>query len=202
MAAARRILECGGIEALTMRRVAAEVGMQAPSLYKHFRTKRAVEAALIEQGMLEFGSALHAALCVPGRRGAVRRLLDAYRKGALANPTLYRLATAGPLPRESLPQGLEDWVGAPFLLATGDPWRAQALFSFAHGMVILELDDRFPRGSDLGRTWKAGGSAFTAKVQFDSVHRAENMTPHSVSRQGYDRTRPQTRLQRAEVEAE
>ncbi len=161
VAAARQVLEEEGADALTMRRLATAVGMQAPSLYKHFPTKRAVEAALIEQGMLEFGNALHAAPRAPGRGGAVRSLLDAYRKAALASPALYRLATAGPLPREILPPGLEAWAGEPFYLATEDPWRAQALFSFAHGMVILELDDRFPPGSDLGRSWNAGVAAFT-----------------------------------------
>ncbi len=55
---------------------------------------------------------------------------------------------------------LEAWAGEPFLLATGDPWKAQALFSFAHGMVILELDDRFPEGSELDRSWDAGAAAF------------------------------------------
>ena len=160
VAAARRILEHEGIEALTMRRLAAELGIQAPSLYKHFSTKRAVEAALIEAGMLELGKALHAALASPGRGGPVRSLLDSYRRAALASPSLYRLATSGPLPRDELPAGLEAWAGEPFFLATRDPWRAQALFSFAHGMVILELDDRFPGGSDLGRTWKAGAAAF------------------------------------------
>jgi len=161
VAAARAVLEGQGADALTMRALAAAVGMQAPSLYKHFPTKRAVEAALIEQGLAELGKALHDALPAPGRAGAVRSLLYAYRKAALASPALYRLATAGPLPRGYLPPGLEAWAGEPFFLVTGDPWRAQALFSFAHGMVVLELDDRFPKGSDLNRTWKAGAAAFT-----------------------------------------
>lgn len=160
LAAARRLLEEEGAAALTMRRLATAVGLRAPSLYKHFPNKQAVEAALVEQGMLELGTALHCALSPGGRRSAVRRLLDAYRAGALANPALYRLATAGPLPRHALAAGLEDWAGEPFFLATGDPWRAQALFSFAHGMVVLELDDRFPEGCDLGRTWRAGAAAF------------------------------------------
>jgi AcrR family transcriptional regulator len=160
VAAARRILEDEGAAALTMRRLAAAVGMQAPSLYKHFRTKRAVEAALIEQGLLEVGEALHAAVVKAGPGGQVGSLLAAYRAAALANPALYRLATSGPLPRQYLARGLEDWSGEPFFLATGDPWRAQALFSFAHGMVILELDDRFPTGSDLDRSWTAGALAF------------------------------------------
>ena len=169
VAAARRILEDEGADALTMRRLAAAVGIRAPSLYKHFPTKRAVEAALIEQGLIELGGALHASLAAAatttttGRRGAVRCLLDAYREAARANPGLYRLATTGPLPREDLPPGLEDWAGEPFLLATGDPWRAQALFSFAHGMTILELDDRFPPGSDLERTWEAAAETFSGE---------------------------------------
>lgn len=163
VAAARRILESEGADALTMRRLAAEVGIQAPSLYKHFSTKRAVEAALIETGLLEMGRALHAALVSPGRGGPVRSLLGAYRSEARANPSLYRLATSGPLPRRDLAPGLEEWAGQPFLLATRDPWKAQALFSFAHGMVILELDDRFPDGSQLDRTWRAGAAAFARR---------------------------------------
>lgn len=160
VAGARRILEEEGHAALTMRRLGAEVGMAAPSLYKHFATKRAVEAALIEEGLLSFGDALHVAVARPGRKGPVRSLLHAYRAAALANPALYRLATGGPLPRDDLSPGLEDWAGQPFFLATGDPWKAQALFAFAHGMVVLELDSRFPGGSDLDRTWSAGASAF------------------------------------------
>lgn len=158
--AGRRILEAEGADALTMRRLAAEVGMQAPSLYKHFATKRAVETALVEQGLLEFGAALHAAVFASSGRGRVRNLLDAYRSAALASPALYRLATSGRFPRADLHPGLEEWAGEPFFHVTGNPWRAQALFAFAHGMVTLELDDRFAPGSDLGRTWRAAAAIF------------------------------------------
>jgi AcrR family transcriptional regulator len=160
VSAARRILEAEGRDALTMRRLASCVGMKAPSLYKHFPTKRALEAALIEEGLLEVGEILRAALAGRGDAGAAHRLLAAYRDAALANPELYRLATSGVLPRQALPRELEKWAGEPFYLATGDPSKAQALFAFAHGMVILELDDRFPPGSDLRRTWRAGTRAF------------------------------------------
>jgi AcrR family transcriptional regulator len=159
--AARRIVEGEGIDALTMRRLATEVGIQAPSLYKHFPTKRAVEAALIAEALLEVGDSLHAAVKAPGPGGVVKSLLEAYRSAAHANPAMYRLATSGRLPRNELPTGLEDWAGQPFFLATRDQWVAQALFSFAHGMVILELDERFPPGSDLDRTWNAGSNAFS-----------------------------------------
>jgi AcrR family transcriptional regulator len=161
VAAAWRLMDAEGQDALTMRRIADELGIKAPSLYKHFPDKSALERALIEQALLEMGTALHDAIARPGRRGPVAALLDAYRRQGVDHPNLYRLATAGPLPRAELPPGLEDWAGEPFFMVTGEPFRAQALWSFAHGMVILEIDGRFRDGSDLSRTWKAGATAFS-----------------------------------------
>ena len=66
--AARRILEAGGPETLTMRRVADELGIQAPSLYKHFASKAELELALVTDAMAEIGEASHD--CGPPRRGA------------------------------------------------------------------------------------------------------------------------------------
>ena len=63
--------------------------------------------------------------------------------------------------RTSLTPGLEDWAGEPFYRVTGDPYRAQALWAFAHGALILEIDARFTPGSDLDQTWAAGAKAFT-----------------------------------------
>jgi hypothetical protein len=39
---------------------------------------------------------------------------------------------------------------------TGNPVSARACWAFAHGMVILELDGRFPPGADLDAAWTAG----------------------------------------------
>jgi hypothetical protein len=82
----------------------------------------------------------------------------------MSRPNLYRLATSGPLARQRLPEGLEDWAGNPWFVVTGDAALAQALWSLAHGMVILELDDRYPPGSDLDATWRAGAVAFERAV--------------------------------------
>jgi AcrR family transcriptional regulator len=159
--AARRLVETEGAGALTMRRLAEDLGIKAPSIYKHFPDKAAVEAALVEEALAEMGAALHGALERPGRSGPIAALLATYRRQGVGQPNLYRLATAGRLPRADLPPGLEDWAGEPFLRVTSEPHRAQALWSFAHGMVILEIDGRFPDGSDLDRTWRAGATAFT-----------------------------------------
>jgi len=154
--AARRILEQEGRDALTMRRLGAEVGIRAPSLYKHFPDKSAVEVALIEIGFEEMARALESAA---GHPGTLSALAAAYRTWALAHPHLYRLLTSRPLPRERLRPGVEARAAAPIQAVTGDPDRARACWAFAHGMVILELDGRFPPGADLDAAWAAGPSA-------------------------------------------
>jgi hypothetical protein len=115
---------------------------------------------MIEDVLFDIGEVLHAALARPGRAGPVASVLTAYRRHSLAKPNRYRLATEGPLRRDLLPECLEEWAGQPFFFAAGDPYRSQALWSFAHGMVILEIDGRYPDGSDLDRTWAAGAAAF------------------------------------------
>jgi AcrR family transcriptional regulator len=160
VATARRLLEDEGWDAVTMRRLADELGMQAPSLYKHFASKHALEVALIEVALEELGEATHAAVRHPGRRTKTAALLTTYRSIGKANPNLYRLATTTSFARDELTPGLEDWAGEPFFLATGDPYVAQALWAFAHGTLILEIDQRFVPDSDLDRTWAAGARAF------------------------------------------
>jgi AcrR family transcriptional regulator len=162
VAAALAILDEEGPDALTMRRLAEDLGMRAPSLYKHVRDKGALQAALIEDIFFELGDALHAALVRPGRQGVVASVLRTYRRLSLVHPNRYRLATSGRLPRHLLPECLEEWAGQPFYFAAAsDPYRAQALWSLAHGMVILEIDGRYPEDSDLDRTWAAAAAAFT-----------------------------------------
>jgi AcrR family transcriptional regulator len=160
--AAFAILDREGAEALTMRRLGDDLGIRAPSLYKHLPDKAHLEAALIEDIFFAIGDVLHEALRRPGRWGVVRSVLRAYREHSLAAPNRYRLATSGHLRRDLLPECLEEWAGQPFFFAAGDPYRSQALWSFAHGMVILEIDGRYPDGSDLDRTWAAGAAAFSA----------------------------------------
>jgi AcrR family transcriptional regulator len=158
--AAFAMLDSEGAAGVTMRRVGDAVGMRAPSLYKHFPDKAHLEAALVEDSFFTMGDVLHHALAGPGGSGAVRRILAAYRTHALGQPNRYRLATSGRLRRDLLPEGLEEWAGQPFFFAAGDPFRSQALWSAAHGMVILEIDGRYPDGSELDRTWEAAAAAF------------------------------------------
>ncbi|WP_419994524.1 TetR/AcrR family transcriptional regulator [Streptomyces boninensis] len=158
--AARELLEQEGADALTMRRLADRIGVKAPSLYKHFPDKAAVEVELMALSFAELADALEAAeAAAPGSLAA---LFAAYRGYALAHPGLYRLATAGPLPRESLPPGLEERAAAPLFRELAlDEHTGRAAWAFAHGMVVLELDGRFPGGADLDEAWRVGAAAFT-----------------------------------------
>jgi AcrR family transcriptional regulator len=95
-----------------------------------------------------------------GSGRALAALAAAYRGFALEHPHLYRLMNTGPLPREQLPPGLEDRAAAPLLRAAGSQARARAVWAFAHGMVMLELDHRFPPDAALDDAWRAGIAAF------------------------------------------
>jgi len=154
----RRLLEEEGAGALTMRRLAERLGIRAPSLYKHLPDKAALEAAIIATGFEEAADAFEQA--VEGSADPLTALAAAYRSFALAHPHLYRLMHNGPLHREHLPKGLEDRAAAPVLRVAGTQARARALWAFAHGMVILELDRRFPADADLDAAWHAGLAAF------------------------------------------
>jgi AcrR family transcriptional regulator len=155
--AARQILDEEGRAALTMRHLAERVGMQAPSLYKHFPDKAAVEAALIDAGFVEIEAAFREAIARDG--ASLAALASAYRTFALSSPHLYRLMTEGQLPRERLRPGVEAAAAAPLLEVCGDPDLARAVWAFAHGMTILELDGRFPLDADLNAAWMQGVAA-------------------------------------------
>ncbi len=173
IATARSLLEALGRDGLTMRRLGDGLGIRAASLYKHLDGRADLEVALAETGLDEMGVALHAAVA-RSPEDPVPAVLGAYRATGLAHPELYRLVTAGSFPRARLLPGLEAWAGEPFFLAVHEPYLAQALWSFAHGTMILELDRRFLDGSDPDRAWRAGAAAFDAArvAGRDTAHRA------------------------------
>jgi AcrR family transcriptional regulator len=159
VAAARTLLEEEGPEALTMRRLAERLGIRAPSLYKHVAGKEALEAAVISKGFAELAEAFEAA--VDGAEDPLGALAVAYRSFALRRPHLYRLMTERPLRRDLLEPGVEEWAARPLLEAAGgDEALARAAWAFAHGMTVLELNDRFPPGADLDAAWRQGLAGF------------------------------------------
>jgi len=164
--AGRELLETEGAEALTMRRVADRLGIKAPSLYKHLPDKAALEAAIITGGFEEAATAFEAA--TEGAADPLHALVRAFRNFAVDHPHLYRLMTERPLPRDRLPEGLEARTAAPLLRLTGSPTRARAAWAFIHGMIILELNDRFPADGMTEHAWESGIAAFAATTPADT----------------------------------
>ena len=55
----------------------------------------------------------------------------------------------------------------------GDPDRARAAWAFAHGMVTLELADRFPPDADLDAAWATGISALSTPTDHSTPTRKD-----------------------------
>ena len=162
---ARALLDAEGPQALTMRRIAGALGIKAPSLYKHVPDKAALEALVVATGFAEVAGTLAAAAAdgtgSADGTGKLAAIAGAYRAYAVAHPHLYRLMNQQPLRRDLLPAGLEARAAQPLAEAAGyDEARARAMWAFAHGMVSLEIDGRFPPQADLDEAWRAGLAAF------------------------------------------
>ena len=157
--AARAIVDAEGLDALTMRRIAERLGIRAPSLYKHFPDKQALEAAIISAAFEEQAEVFEQA--VAGSDDPLAALAAAYRTFALAHPHLYRLMTDQELRRDLLVPGVEERAGLSVYRAAGeDANRARAAWAFAHGMALLEIANRFPPGADIDAAWREGIRAF------------------------------------------
>ena len=155
VATAGSLLEREGPEGLTMRAIADDLGIRAPSLYKHIANKHELEVALVSEALTSQAEAFEKA--VTDGDDPVGAIASAYRRWALAHPHLYALMNNQSLPRDEIAEGVEAQSIAPVLAAFGgDRQRARAAWAFAHGMVTLELADRFPPGADIDETWRIG----------------------------------------------
>jgi AcrR family transcriptional regulator len=164
VSAARRLLEEDGPEALSMRNVAAEIGIRAPSLYEHVADKRALESAIIAAGLHEQGVALRSAVQADGGGDPLMALAQAWRRWAHAHPHVYGLIYMRDLDRsDAAVAEAEVFAGAPLReICRGDLVTARVIWAFAHGMVNLELTDRFPPGTDVDALWARGLGALRA----------------------------------------
>ena len=149
--ASRALLEEVGVEAFSLRDLAARVGIRAPSLYRHFEDKQAIFRALAADGFAALATALEQC------ERTLQALSQSYRRFARANPALYRLMYDCPLPAGAVPSGVVGRAFAPLLaVCRGDVDEARALWAFAHGLASLELARRFPAGADLDAAWQSG----------------------------------------------
>jgi AcrR family transcriptional regulator len=173
--AASRLLAEEGPAALTMRRVAAEVGSSTTVLYTLFGGKDGLAAGLYREGFARFHHRMAALPPGPDPLGRIRALATAYRDAALAEPHYYRVMFLGAIPgyvpdAETLAAG--DAVFAFLVDAArecmaagvyrpGDPVAvAEVLWTAAHGVVSLEVAgvlppsaERFAAATDAAAMW-------------------------------------------------
>jgi AcrR family transcriptional regulator len=98
--AARRLLDSEGAEAVTMRRVAAAVGITAMAVYRHYPDRKGLLNALADEGFSELAEKLAAIRPAASVRSArsrstvgdrLTRVLDLNLRFALENPRLFEL---------------------------------------------------------------------------------------------------------------
>jgi AcrR family transcriptional regulator len=110
LAGATELLEeSGSEEAVTLRAVARQVGISAPSIYTHFADREAIVEAIVDSAFADFNAAINAA--VQAGSGPLARLRDgcaAYLRFAAERPNRYKLL----FERQMLPDAL-DGLAAP-----------------------------------------------------------------------------------------
>ena len=152
--AARDLLAEGGIDALSMRAVAARVGVSATAIYNYFENKQALVQSVISIGFERFDEyLLQAAAGRPeGSPERLEALGDAYIRFALENREYFRVLFAmhAELPRdiEELPEGggyalfrqsVVDAMNAGTIRQTDPDLVVLYLWTLVHGLVTLLL---------------------------------------------------------------
>ncbi|UDF35751.1 UNVERIFIED_ORG: TetR family transcriptional regulator [Shinella sp. XGS7] len=141
--AARQLFATQGVEAVTLREVAAAVGYSHATLYSFFSDKAALLARLVAEAQADLSTLLaEARVLVPQQAAAESAALDravhAYLRWAAAHPHHYRLMMLeSAAPPAAIYAALQALL-AP-LPAGERPLRAQTLWAGLHGAALLEI---------------------------------------------------------------
>ncbi|MBS1800083.1 MAG: TetR/AcrR family transcriptional regulator [Acidobacteria bacterium] len=91
IAAARELLSVDGIEGVTMRRVAAEVGITPMALYRHFPNRDGLLNALADEGFAGLSEKLNRLRLTGEPERQLIRILDVFLDHAFEKPRLFEL---------------------------------------------------------------------------------------------------------------
>ncbi len=174
--AAAKLVNAGGLESLTLSRLAGALGVQTPSLYNHVDGLPGLRRELALLSARNLGQCMADATI--GRSGpeALAALAQAYRSFIKDNPGLYaaglRSSGAQPAPDERL-QAAEDravQVGlavlASFGLSGPDALHALRVFrSLVHGFATLEAAGGFGLPLDLDESFRRLVEMFVRSLQ-------------------------------------
>jgi len=162
--AARAILERRGQQGLTMQAVAAELGVRAPSLYKHLRDRDALVRLAAEDVANELGERMDRVLAAEADPGsAVRAIAASARRYAHEHPHGYGLIF-GPLPEAARARGSAmERASAAILEAarrlSGEVRAlesARTITAWVHGFASMEIAGAFRLGGSVDDAWEYG----------------------------------------------
>jgi AcrR family transcriptional regulator len=175
------IADSDGIEAVTMRRLARELGVEAASLYHHVNGKDQILDGLVDIVAAEIEPPLPSA----GWREAINQRAHNTRAGLCRHPWAVSLmasrTTPGPATLRLLETGIRCFREGGFsvLLAAH---AVSAVDSSVHGFVLQEVNLPFRGGSELAAMTAAVMEAFPAS-EFPYLF---EMTVAHVLQPGYD----------------
>ena len=172
VAAARSLLEEGGLEAITMQAVADRVGVKAPSLYKRFPGRQALIVAVAQDVAAELGAVVAPAIDLADPVDAVRLVADRYRAFARRSPGAYQLLFSRLLPAAN-PTAEANAADAAGLLRIAERLAgpddalaaARLLTAFVHGFASMELAGAFRLGGDVDAAYDYGIEAIVAGIR-------------------------------------
>lgn len=156
--AARELLETEGWDAVTTRRLAAEIEYSQPVLYGHFKGKDAIMAAVALEGFAAMAAELRAARQAVEGAGARARLAaagEAYTAFARRRPALYdaMFTRTVDLPFATLEAPAPLWAAFDELMTAVEPIAAagddvgvltETYWAGLHGLVTLLRTARLP----------------------------------------------------------
>ncbi|AOR31949.1 TetR family transcriptional regulator [Streptomyces fodineus] len=157
--AARELAEAEGWDAVTTRRLAAEIEYSQPVLYSHFKGKNAIMAAVAVQGCADLAAELRQArTAAPGTREALMTVAQTYTSFARRRPALYDAMFTHlvdlPFATEDAPAPLKEAFGellavvAPITAEGEDPGLLTETFWAAlHGLATLMRSGRLPQSA-------------------------------------------------------
>jgi AcrR family transcriptional regulator len=161
-AAAERLFAERGPDAVTMRQLAAELGVSPMTPYRYFKDKDDILAAVRANAFTRFAEALERARDAQAEARAKGHAVgEAYVTFALEHPHAYKLmfdldqpnvgkypelAAAGRRAHATMTGYVEDAIAAGVM--SGDPEQIGMMFWAAvHGAVVLELSGMIPPGA-------------------------------------------------------
>lgn len=148
--AARELAEADGWAAVTMRRLAGELGVTQPVLYSVFASRQALIDAVALAGFDDIAAALEAVDASPMPR------MRAYLDFAAAHPRVYEAMFSMPtglaFAADDTPEPLRHaFSGLREAFPDADGTRAEVAWSVLHGLATLQAGDRLVAGQAQAR---------------------------------------------------